>query len=269
MTQLRGLLLTGLMLTLAACGQAPSETPATPAAPPASAAAPAESAATGAAAEAPAPRAESPAPTASSAPATPGEWRFQPGRHYQVLTSAGPRSSAEPIEVVEFFWYGCPACFSFEPLVERWKQQLPDDVRFIRIPVMWSADHERYARLYYAAEALGRIDEMHQQVFRDFHLDNRRLRNDADVEAFFARFGVSSEQFREAWNAFSVTSNLNNARRLGSPAGYGINSTPTVVVNGRFIANGPDLRSLEDVLAVTDELIARERQARLAEAGGG
>lgn len=262
MTTLRSLLLTGLMLTLAACGQAPSETPATPAAPPASSAAPA--------AEAPAARAEAPPAAATSrAPVTPGEWRFEPGRHYQVLASAGPRSSAEPIEVVEFFWYGCPACFSFEPLVERWKQQLADDVRFIRIPVMWSADHERYARLYYAAEALGRIDEMHQQVFRDFHLENRRLRNDADVEAFFARFGVSSEQFREAWNAFSVTSNLNNARRLGSPAGYGINSTPTVVVNGRYIANGPELTSLDDVLAVTDELIARERQARLAEAGGG
>jgi thiol:disulfide interchange protein DsbA len=267
MTQLRGLLLTGLMLTLAACGQAPSETPAAPVANPASTAAqegapaPAEPAVS---------RAEAPAAAPSStAASTPGEWRFQPGRHYQVLTSAGPRSSAEPIEVVEFFWYGCPACFSFEPLVERWKPQLADDVRFIRIPVMWSADHERYARLYYTAEALGRIDEVHQQVFRDFHLDNRRLRNDADVEAFFARFGVSSEQFREAWNAFSVTSNLNNARRLGSPAGYGINSTPTVVVNGRYIANGPDLRSLEDVLAVTDELIARERQARLAEAGGG
>ena len=262
MTQLRSLLLTGLMLILAACGQAPSETPATPAAPPASSTAPAP-----APAETPAARTEAPAAVAST-PATPGEWRFQPSRHYQVLTSAGPRSSAEPIEVVEFFWYGCPACFSFEPLVERWKQQLPDDVRFIRIPVMWSADHERYARLYYAAEALGRIDEMHQQVFRDFHLDNRRLRNDADVEAFFARFGVSAEQFRDAWNAFSVTSNLNNARRLGSPAGYGINSTPTVVVNGRYIANGPDLTSLNDVLAVTDELIARERQARLAEAGG-
>lgn len=260
MTQLRGLLLTGLMLTLAACGQAPSETPATPAAPPASSAAPATDATTEPAA-APA--------EAAPAPAAPGEWRFESGRHYQVLSSAGPRSSAEPIEVVEFFWYGCPACFSFEPLVERWKLQLADDVRFVRIPVMWSADHERYARLFYAAEALGRIDEIHPQVFRDFHLENRRLRNESDVEAFFARFGVSAEQFREAWNAFSVTSNLNNARRLGSPAGYGINSTPTVVVNGRYIANGPDLRSLEDVLAVTDELIARERQARLAEAGGG
>jgi len=262
MSQLRVLLLAGLFAGLAACGPAPEDVPpagttgqATPeqAAPPPAAAAN-----------------DSVPPTRlAMSQEIPAEWRFEQGRHFQVMTTARPRNTAEPIEVIEFFWYGCPFCFSFEPVISRWKQGLPDDVAFVRIPVIWGATEERYARLYYTAETLGRLDDLHEQVFRDYHLDNRRLRNDDDVQAFFGRHGVPAEEFRKAWGSFSVNSNLNNARRLTSPAGYNITATPTVVVNGRYKAAGEEVRTFDDVLAVTEELILRERQARLGESGGG
>ncbi|MCC5793812.1 MAG: thiol:disulfide interchange protein DsbA/DsbL [Chromatiales bacterium] len=209
-----------------------------------------------------APRAARPAPVPD-----PASWRFERGRHFEVITSARPRSTAEPIEVIEFFWYGCPFCFSFDPVITRWKETLPDDVAVVRVPVIWGADHERYGRLFYTAKALSRVDDLHPMVYREFHLEDRRLRNDSDVEAFFTRHGVSAEEFRDAWRSFPVTTNLNNARRLTSPAGFGINSTPMVVVNGRYKITGDEVRSFEDVLAVTEELIDRERQARLEEGG--
>ena len=41
-------------------------------------------------------------------------------KSYELLEPAVPTGSADKIEVVEIFWYGCPHCYSLEPYLEKW-----------------------------------------------------------------------------------------------------------------------------------------------------
>lgn len=286
MNHLRQLLCGATLALLAACGG--GETPPatqTPAAPPAPAAetapaAPAPAEAAPAAPEAPATpevvtesagddtAAASDAETLREAVAEQGQpapartdWKYAPGKYFTELTTAqGTTGLTGGIEVNEFFWYGCPHCFNFDPIVSRWEAGLGDDVRFVRVPVMWNPTNEIHARMFYTAEALDKLDEMHQAFFRALHLEKKTLTREADIREFFEGFGVSAADFDKTFRSFAVESKLKRAKNLTTR--YRINSVPVLVVDGKYVANGPEIKSFDDMLAVTDELIERERAAR-------
>jgi thiol:disulfide interchange protein DsbA len=196
---------------------------------------------------------------ATAAPATGTPWKFQEGSHFRVLTSAeGTSSSPTKIEVAEVFWYGCPHCYNLDPVLADWVKKLPNDVAFVRLPVMWNATNEVHARIFYTAQALGKVDQMHPAIFRAIHVDNKPLTDEQEIQKFFAQFGVSAEDFNKTFHSFAVDSQLQRARNL--TARYKVAGVPLLIVNGKYAANGPEIHSHEDMLAVTDELIARERQ---------
>ena len=186
------------------------------------------------------------------------QWRYDPSTHFTILTTAqGTSSSPDTIEVAEVFWYGCPHCFTFDPYLDRWQTELADDVSFVRIPVMWNPTNQVHARIFYTAEALGKLDEMHEAIFREIHLNQKTLTTEAEIRAFFERFGVSDADFQSTFRSFSVESKLKRAQNLTSR--YQIRSVPLLVVNGKFVINGPDVKSFDDMIAVADELVERER----------
>ena len=115
-------------------------------------------------------------------PAQTPSYRYEEGTHYTRLVPTQPTfGGADKIEVVEFFWYGCPSCFEFEPIVNRWEAQMPANVRLVRAPVSWNQAHEIHAKLYYTAEALVRTGDLengpafHAAVFDEFHRRGNRL----------------------------------------------------------------------------------------------
>src|SRR5437868_5069067 len=58
------------------------------------------------------------------------------GAQYRKLEPRQPTDvPAGKIEVLEFFRYSCPHCFSFEPVLAAWVARLPKDVVFKRVPV--------------------------------------------------------------------------------------------------------------------------------------
>ncbi|VAW62663.1 Periplasmic thiol:disulfide interchange protein DsbA, partial [hydrothermal vent metagenome] len=59
---------------------------------------------------------------------------YDEGIEYTQLEKAISTQTGDKIEVLEFFWYGCPHCFAFEPELKRWKKTLPANVQFIRVP---------------------------------------------------------------------------------------------------------------------------------------
>lgn len=188
----------------------------------------------------------------------PREWRYSEGKYYETLTTAqGTSSSPDKIEVAEIFWYGCPHCYRFDPYLKRWKAELPDDVSFVRIPVMWNPTNEIHARIFYTAEALGKLDEMHDAIFEEIHRNNRTLTQEADIRAFFGKFGVSSEEFNNTFRSFAVESKLKRARNLTQR--YRVQSVPLLVINGKFVVKGDEVKTFDDMIAVADELIERER----------
>ncbi len=198
------------------------------------------------------------APAVAAAPA---DWKYSEGSHFRRLTtSQGTSSPPDKIEVAEIFWYGCPHCYDFDPIIEQWKATLPADVSFVRIPVVWNPTNQVHARIMYTAEALGVLDKIHAAAFRAIHQQNNMLMDEADIIKLFKDNGVDEAAFREAYGSFGVTSQLKRAENLTRR--YGIRSVPIIVVNGKYVTDGKEIRSFPDLLSVTEELVARERQDR-------
>ena len=191
------------------------------------------------------------------------DWQFDEGTHYARLVPTQPTlGGADKVEVAEFFWYGCPHCYTFEPAINGWAEDIPANARFVRIPAMWNGILVLHARLYYTEEILvrnGVIKEpavFHDAVFQEYHRRGNRLTSEATIQKLFERFGVSGEEFARTWNSFEVDQKLRVANDLARR--YSVANVPTIVVNGKYRTGAAEAGSYLKLLDVMDELIARE-----------
>jgi len=250
---IRHLLVAFLLVTLAACGGQP-EPSAAPA--PTDAAEAAVAAAATATETVSEPTAESSGkPVATSAQ----DWQFVEGKHFQRFTNAkGTSSSPDKIEVAEVFWYGCGHCFSFEPTIQKWTAGLGSDVSFVKIPVMWNPTTEVHGRLYYTIEALNLPKEAHGAVFSSIHVQRKMLASEGAQKAFLtSKYDISEDDFEKAFRSFSVNGKIQQAKTLTQR--YQVKSVPLLIINGKYAVTGDEVRSFEDMIAIAEELIARER----------
>ncbi len=187
-----------------------------------------------------------------------GSTSYQSGVHYQVLSPTQPTSSGpDQVEVAEFFMYSCPACYNFEPFVEQWLTMKPDYVNFIRIPTVWNPAVRLHAQGFYAAEALGRIEEMHTPFFREMHVNGNFLQSESAMAAFFEQYDVDDEEFASAFGSFAVHTKLQRADELTRR--YRVMSTPSVVVNGKYVTNASMAGGYAQLMELVAELAAAER----------
>jgi len=197
--------------------------------------------------------------------AAPREWKFSEGKEYHRLVPTQPTvGGADKIEVAEIFWYGCPHCFSFEPAINSWAEKIPANARFVRIPAVWNPLARLHGRLYYTEEVLARngkladMKEFHAAVFTEFHRKSNRLTSEGAIQKLFAGFGVSQDDFLNAWNSFEVNQKIRVADDLVRR--YNVTGVPAVVINGKYRTGaGPnEAGSVRSLLEVMDELVARE-----------
>jgi protein dithiol oxidoreductase (disulfide-forming) len=184
------------------------------------------------------------------------------GFEYKVLDPALPPDIPFKIEVLEFFWYGCPHCYAFEPIIEPWIKTLPSDVVFRRVPAVFYEAWVVHARLYYTLEVLGITERLHGAVFNAVHEQSKPLSNEAEIGAFLEANGVSHKAFADAWNSFTVQSRLKRSERLQSA--YKIDGVPAMGVDGLYTTANTmmiDGRH-ESVPAVVDYLIGEARKLR-------
>jgi thiol:disulfide interchange protein DsbA len=185
---------------------------------------------------------------------------FVEGKHYIRLTQPVPTTAAPgKIELIEFFWYGCPHCNAFEPALEAWVKQLPEDVVFRRAPVAFSAQpFVAHQRIFYALDTLGLVGTMHRKVFYAIHHDRMHLDKPEEISAFMAQNGVDAAKFMEAYNSFTTQTRVTQANKLAD--GYKIDGVPAIGIHGRFYTSGPLAGDNEKTLAVTDFLVQRLRK---------
>lgn len=196
---------------------------------------------------------------AKAADTAKGEWKYKEGADFRrMATSQGTSSPPDKIEVAEVFWYGCPHCYDFDPIVTEWNTSKPEGVAFVRIPVIWNPTNQAHARLMYTAEALGVLDKAHGAIFKAIHEGSATLTTEAEMIKLFAQFGVDEAAFLEAFNSFGVNSAVKRAENLTRR--YGIKSVPVIVVNGKYATDAPNIKTFGDMVAVTNELVAREQQ---------
>lgn len=167
----------------------------------------------------------------AAAPATPVH-----GQEYLMLKSPQAVQSADnKIEVIEFFMYHCPACNAFEPELAKFIKANEDIISFRRIHVPHVQSNDPEAHLFLTLEAMKNENAMHEKVMQTWHVERQRLKNDGDNIEWAVKHGLDRAQFMEHYNSFSVTAKLNNLSR--TVANYQVNSTPTIVVDGRYLTN--------------------------------
>ena len=190
------------------------------------------------------------------------------GRDYVEIPNGRPLDPADSgvVVVEEFFNYICPACNAFEPLFVAWQAKLPADVKVVHVPASFRADFVPYARAYYAAQSLNIAEKAHAAVYSAIHrgrtLPAEGQRPDEEkIAAFYAAYGVDAQQFLAAMKSFAVDLKVRRAAEHMQKSR--IPSTPSVVINGRYLVRG---ESYQDMLRIADYLIEQERKA--APSGG-
>jgi thiol:disulfide interchange protein DsbA len=180
------------------------------------------------------------------------------GKDYVRLATPAPVAApAGKVEVVEFFSYGCPHCYSFEPLLEPWIKKLPAEVAFRRVPAAFNATWEGLAKIFYALEATGQVDAMHKRVFAAIHVQRQRLDKESDMAAFVKSAGGDDAKFLEAYKSFGVATKLRQGKQLAEA--YKIDGVPTLGIHGRFFTSGSLAGTHQRALAVADQLIQRAK----------
>ncbi len=191
------------------------------------------------------------------------EGLFLEGADYKVLDRPLPRSATgtDTIEVLEFFWYGCPHCYRLEPYVENWLETgKPENAEYVPVAAVLNPSWVTHAQAYYTAKALGVTDRIHRNLFDAIHAEGKRLSDRQSLAEFFAEQGVSQQDFDKAWDSFQVKSALQKSAFLADRGN--IRAVPAIVVAGKYetsvtLAGGP-----QELFEVIDYLVAREIAAQ-------
>lgn len=180
----------------------------------------------------------------------------EPGKDYQLLNPPLP-TDTKKIEVLEFFFYGCSHCYSLHPLLTTWEKTMPKDVELVLVPTIFRANWEPMARTYYALDSLGQQKQLHDALYRAWNVDNLLLNDEASASDFVAKHGVDRTKFSAAYNSFSIGSKVTRAKQM--IRSYGVNGTPTLVVEGKYLITG---LQPADTIRVLGEVVTMARKAR-------
>ncbi|WP_457356338.1 thiol:disulfide interchange protein DsbA/DsbL [Roseateles sp. P5_D6] len=192
------------------------------------------------------------------------------GKHYARLGQTLPGTPGK-IDVIEFFFYKCPHCNTFDPLLEAWVHQLPADVSFRRVPVGAQLVLKLHQRMYYALEAMGALTPaVHGGIFSAFHRGGVEANDEAAVVALVGRLGVDTAKFKQAFGSFGVQAKVQQGMKLAELSGA--DSTPTLVIGGRWrtdpgMAGTPgqsEVAQGQQALAVADFLVKMARAGKVS-----
>ncbi len=181
------------------------------------------------------------------------------GVNYKTLEPAVPPSTAPgKVEVVEVFWYHCGHCYALEPKLDAWARSKPGYVELVRQPATWNDMLKTHARIFYTAELLGKLPQLHEDVFREMNVRGATLDSASSIEAYFASRGVPKADFQRAFASFAVESKLRRADDLNRR--YRITGTPTFIVAGKYTTDVGMAGSEDKLFEVINALAAREKR---------
>jgi protein dithiol oxidoreductase (disulfide-forming) len=173
---------------------------------------------------------------------------------YTAIKTPQAMQTTAKNEVVEVFWYRCGHCFEFDPALEQWSKNLPKDVSFRRVPVMWDESRVPDAKLYYTLETMNLLETLHTKVFNAIHVEKMMVQNQEKLLDWVSAQGVDRKAFADVYNSFSTMTKVNKARELTK--GYGITGVPALVVNGKYLITNTSAGGTNGgMLAVADSLV--------------
>jgi thiol:disulfide interchange protein DsbA len=179
---------------------------------------------------------------------------------YTELNPPLPVESKGKIEVIEFFWYGCPHCHTLEPYIESWLKKLPPDVEFRRVPAIFNNRWGHDAAIYYTLESMGLVDKLHRPLFDAIHKDSLRTDNEAALSAWLTKNGVDAKKFMDTLKSFGVQSKTRRA--VQQTVAYKIDGTPAMAVAGRYTVSAQQGRTQQGILDAVNSLVEMARKQK-------
>ena len=183
--------------------------------------------------------------------------KVEEGFDYRVLPITQPIDAKGKVEVIEFFWYGCPHCYEFEPELKGWIKRQNKDVVFKKVPIAFREELMPHSQLFYALETLGKGDALNDKVMFAMHRENKRLLNENEIADWVAAQGVDRNAFLAAYRSFAVLSKARAANQLGNA--YRIDGVPTVAVQGKYITSPSIAGSRAKAVNIMDFLVNKVR----------
>ena len=174
-----------------------------------------------------------------------------------VQISTEKQSESKDIIIYEFFWYGCPHCFNLEPTIDRIEADLDTDTKIVKVPVALRDSWTPHAKLYYALSQMNEIDDLHNLIFEEIHIENNRLDTEEAMIEFLSKSEINTEIFSEKYNSYGTEARVKKASNLARK--YQIDSVPTLVVNGKYLTSGSFVSSYDELYSVVNFLVERER----------
>jgi thiol:disulfide interchange protein DsbA len=184
--------------------------------------------------------------------------KIEEGFDYRILPIAQPLESKGKVEVIEFFWYGCPHCYDFEPELSSWVMRQPKDVVFRRVPVAFRDDFMPHSQLFYALEAMGKGDAFNEKVMYAMHKENKRLLTEPEIADWVASQGIDRNTFLATYRSFAVVSKARTAKQLVEA--YRIDGVPTIVMQGKYVTSPSIAGTKAKAIAVMDHLEEKIRK---------
>ncbi|HWA37633.1 MAG TPA: thiol:disulfide interchange protein DsbA/DsbL [Burkholderiales bacterium] len=182
------------------------------------------------------------------------------GRDYQELSPPRPVSTGERIEVIEFFYYGCPVCYEAQPHIARWLMRAGPGLALVRVPAAFTESSESFARTFYALGAMNHIARLHWPVYDNHHFDGRQLNEEKNIVAWVGANGVDAARFTELWKSDAVKAQVEAAKK--ALATYDIKGVPSFVVDGKYVTSARMAGGVKEAMAVVDHLVARAASER-------
>ncbi len=189
----------------------------------------------------------------------PAHAQLKAGTDYTEIKGAQPVEAKGKIEVVEFFWYRCPHCYSLEPILEPWTKKLPADVQFRRVPAVLSDNWAIDAAIFYTFEALGVLEKVHKPFFDAIHKDRLNITNETAMTEWLTKNGIDRKKFDETYKSFGVQAKVKRAAQLS--VGYQLEGVPLLAVQGKYTINADQGGSQAGMLTTTDQLISMVRKS--------
>lgn len=186
--------------------------------------------------------------------------RARQNLEYRLIASQAIETG-ERIEVIDFFWYGCPACNAFQPELEAWIRRKPADVELRRVPAILRDSWAPHARIYYTLERLGEVERLHLKVYEGYHVELLHMSKPDVMVEWAVRNGIDRKRWLDAYHSPEVDSKVERARQLSKA--YTVGITPTLVVEGRYLTTWDFAQRDPRVMtALLEDLVRLARQHR-------
>jgi len=187
--------------------------------------------------------------------------QIQLGREFQRIEPQRPVAASARIEVIEFFYYGCPVCYETQPFLSRWLGTAPEYVAIRRVPALSTEAWEPFAKLFYTLEALGQAERLHWPVYDHFHFEDIKLSDEKIMVDWAARNGIDRQRFVETYGSSGVAAKVAQAR--GLLKSYDVRGVPTFIVDGKFLTSARLAGGTQQVIQVVDHLVRLAREERV------